>query len=181
MNVQGFSQPSQMLYNVILPTKMDFPLRSRCIFYFMFSLTFKVFVTFVTLLPFQSNSYIVLLRQKGPKNSVCRYLFKTKSPKQKSRRLPAVIYAPYGVWIGLQSFFYQDSLHARLNSYKKKKHKKIKAYRQSLQKDPPVNKCLLIPDLKPFRLQVKEKHSTGREFQGQKQTKRAADRHPCNI
>ena len=102
-NVQGFNQPSQMLYNAILPTKMDFPLRSRCIFYFMFSLTFKVFVMFVTLLPFQSNSYIVLVREKDPKNSFCRYLFKTKSPKQKSRRLPAVIYVPYGVWIGLQS------------------------------------------------------------------------------
>ena len=115
-NVQGFNQPSQMLYNAILPTKMDFPLRSRCIFYFMFSLTFKVFVMFVTLLPFQSNSYIVLVREKDPKNSFCRYLFKTKSPKQKSRRLPAVIYVPYGVWIGLQSSFFFFFFLIRIHS-----------------------------------------------------------------
>ena len=56
-----------------------------------------------------------------------------------------------------QFFFNWDSLHARLNShykawsYKKKKHKKIKAYRKSLQKEPTVNRCLLILDLKPFR------------------------------
>ena len=43
-----------------------------------------------------------------------------------------------------------DSLHARLNShykawsYKKKKHKKIKAYRKSVQKKPTVKRCLLI-------------------------------------
>ena len=55
-------------------------------------------------------------------------------------------------------FFNWDSLHARLNShykawsYKKKGHKKIKAYRKSLYKEPTVNKCLLILDLKPFRL-----------------------------
>ena len=65
-----------------------------------------------------------------------------------------------------------DSLHARLNShckawsYKKKKHKKIKAYRKSLQKEPTVNRCLLILDLKPFRSYVKGKQSVGREFQG---------------
>ena len=35
-----------------------------------------------------------------------------------------------------------DALHAW--SYKKKKHKKIKAYRRSLQKEPTVNRCLLI-------------------------------------
>ena len=49
-------------------------------------------------------------------------------------------------------------LHARLDSpykawsNKKKKHKKIKAYRKSLYKEPTVNRCLLILDLKPFRL-----------------------------
>ena len=53
-------------------------------------------------------------------------------------------------------FFNWDSLHSRLNShckawsYKKKKDKKIKAYRKSLQKEPTVNSCLLIPDLKPY-------------------------------
>ena len=53
-------------------------------------------------------------------------------------------------------FFNWDSLHARLNScckawsYKKKKHKKIKAYRKSLWKEPTVNRCLIILDLKPY-------------------------------
>ena len=56
------------------------------------------------------------------------------------------------------SFFNWDSLHARINSYhkawsyKKKKHKKIKAYRNSLLKEPTVNKSLLILDFKPLRL-----------------------------
>ena len=36
-------------------------------------------------------------------------------------------------------------------SYNKTKCKKIKAYKKSLQKEPTVNKCLLILDLKPFR------------------------------
>ena len=68
-------------------------------------------------------------------------------------------------------FFNWDSLHTRLNchyndwSYKKKKHKKIKAYRKSVWKEPTAKKCLLILDLKPFRSQVKGKHSIGREFQ----------------
>ena len=72
---------------------------------------------------------------------------------------------------GLFFFLNWDSLYARLNShykawsYKKKKGKKIKAYRKSLQKEPTANRCLLILDLKPFRLQVKGKHSIGREFQ----------------
>ena len=65
-----------------------------------------------------------------------------------------------------------DSLHARLNihykawSYKKKKHKNIKAYRKSLYKEPTVNRCLSILELKLFRSQVKGKHFVGREFQG---------------
>ena len=33
-----------------------------------------------------------------------------------------------------------------------KKQKKIKAYRKSLYKEPAVYTCLLILDLKPFRL-----------------------------
>ena len=50
-----------------------------------------------------------------------------------------------------------DSLHARLNShykaenFKKKKHKKITAYRKSVQTEPTVKRCLLILDLKPLR------------------------------
>ena len=48
-----------------------------------------------------------------------------------------------------------DSVHARLNShyearnYKKKKYKKIKAYRK--YKDPTDKKCLVILHLKQFR------------------------------
>ena len=34
---------------------------------------------------------------------------------------------------------------------KKKNHKKIKAYRKSVQKEPTFKMCLLILDLKPFR------------------------------
>ena len=50
-------------------------------------------------------------------------------------------------------FLNWDSLHERLNShckawsYKKKKRKRIKAYRKSLQKEPIVSRCLLILDL----------------------------------
>ena len=39
---------------------------------------------FVTSLLFQSNLYVVLALEKGPKNSVHRDLFKTKNPKQKT-------------------------------------------------------------------------------------------------
>ena len=68
-------------------------------------------------------------------------------------------------------FFNWDSLHAKLNShyvawsYKKKKHKKITAYKKYVQKEPTVKRRLLILDLKPLRSQVKGKHSIGREFQ----------------
>ena len=54
-------------------------------------------------------------------------------------------------------FFNWDSLHARLDSryeawsYKKKKHKKMKAYRKSTSKKPTFKRCLLILDLKPLR------------------------------
>ena len=53
--------------------------------------------------------------------------------------------------------FNWDSLHARLIchykawSSMKKKHKKIKAYRNSIHKEPIVKRCLLILDLKPLR------------------------------
>ena len=64
-----------------------------------------------------------------------------------------------------------DSLHARLNShyeawsYNKITQKKIKACRKSVYKKPKVKRCLLILDLKQFRLKVKGKHSIGRGFQ----------------
>ena len=53
-------------------------------------------------------------------------------------------------------FLNWDSLHARLNCHYeaqnyKKKHKKITAYRQSVQKKPTVKICLLILDLKALR------------------------------
>ena len=60
-------------------------------------------------------------------------------------------------------FLTWESLHTRLNShyrvwsYKKKEHKMIKAYRKSLYKEPTVNSCLLILDLKALRSQVKGK------------------------
>ena len=41
--------------------------------------------------------------------------------------------------------------------HKKKQHKIIKAYWKSLYKEPTVNRCLLILDLKPLRSQVKRK------------------------
>ena len=36
-----------------------------------------------------------------------------------------------------------------------KKHKKVKAYRKSVQKEPTVEKYLLILDLKPLRSKFK--------------------------
>ena len=51
---------------------------------------------FVTFLLFQSNLYMILACGKGPKNRVHRDLFKTKNPKQKNPRPPAVFYAPCG-------------------------------------------------------------------------------------
>ena len=68
-------------------------------------------------------------------------------------------------------FFNWDSLHARLKShyeawsYKKKKHKKITAYKKSVQKEPTVKRFMLILDLKPLRSQVKGNPCIGREFQ----------------
>ena len=54
-------------------------------------------------------------------------------------------------------FLKLDSLHARINShyrawsYKKKKYKKIKAYRKSFRKNLKIKRCLPILDFKPFR------------------------------
>ena len=53
-------------------------------------------------------------------------------------------------------FFNCDSLHARLKAttrhgVTRKKDKKIKPYRKSIYKQPPVKRCLLILELKPFR------------------------------
>ena len=42
-------------------------------------------------------------------------------------------------------------------SYKKKKHKKIKAYKKYVQKEPRVKRCLLITGLKP-ESQLKQQH-----------------------
>ena len=64
-------------------------------FYFMFSLTFKAFMMFVTFLLFQSNLYMVLECGKGPKNSIHRDLFWTKKHKQEKPRPPPAFYAPY--------------------------------------------------------------------------------------
>ena len=54
-------------------------------------------------------------------------------------------------------FFKLEITHARLNrhyeawSYKKKMHKKIRAQRKSVLKEPTVKRCLSILDLKPLR------------------------------
>ena len=77
----------------------------------------------------------------------------------------------FALFFAMEILFNWDSLPASLNShcdaqsYKKKKHKKIKAYSKSIQKEPTVKRCLLILDFKPLRSQVKGKHSIGREFQ----------------
>ena len=66
-------------------------------------------------------------------------------------------FTPFDCRLPKFAFFNWDSLHTRLSShieawsYKKKKHKKIKAYRKSVWKEPKVKRCLLILDLKPFR------------------------------
>ena len=104
--------------------------------------------------------------QKYPVDTTCQdvsCLLLRLSPSQKK------------MWFQLalnKTFLNWDSLHARLNHHqkawsykKKKKHKKIKGYRKSPQNEPTVNRCLLTLDVKPFRSQVKGKHSIGREFQ----------------
>ena len=48
-------------------------------------------------------------------------------------------------------FFNWDSLHARLNSHKKRSTKKITGYRKSVSKEHTVKRCLLVLDLKPLR------------------------------
>ena len=58
---------------------------------------------FMTFLLFQSNLYVVLAREKNPKNSIHRDLFETKKTKQKTPRPSAVFHGPYGAWIGLQT------------------------------------------------------------------------------
>ena len=67
-NIQGFNLPSQMPYNIIFPTELNFSIKLRYVFHFQFSLTFKTFVTFVTFSLFQSNSYsyVVLELRKCP-------------------------------------------------------------------------------------------------------------------
>ena len=63
-----------------------------------------------------------------------------------------------------------------------KKHKKIKASRRSILKQPTINRCLIILDLKLFRLQVQGKHSIDREFQSLAvQGKKLLTQNPCNI
>ena len=49
-------------------------------------------------------------------------------------------------------------------------------YRKDLQVvSATINRCLLILDLKPFRLYVKGKHSIGREFQSSCARKETVD------
>ena len=46
---------------------------------------------------------------------------------------------------------------------KKKKHKKIRAYRKYLWKEPTLNRCLLILDLKPFRFYISQRKAFYRQ------------------
>ena len=45
-----------------------------------------------------------------------------------------------------------------------KEEENIKGYRKAELKKPKEKSCLLTPESKPFRLQVKGKHSSGKEF-----------------
>ena len=56
--LKRFNQPSQMPYNIIFPNESNFDSGQDTFFIFMFSLTIKAFVMFVTLSIFQSN-YVV--------------------------------------------------------------------------------------------------------------------------
>ena len=75
----------------------------------------------------------------------------------------------FNVFMYEKNLFGQDSMYLNVNflggfipckaeqplkcmEYKKKKHKKIKAYRKFLLKEATVNSCLLILNLKAFRL-----------------------------
>ena len=100
--IQEFNQPSQMLYNIIFLSESNFPIRSRQLFYCMFSLTFKAFEMFMTFLLFQSNLNVVLAHGKGLRNSIIQIFSRQKNPKQKTPRPPAAFCAPQGAWIGLQ-------------------------------------------------------------------------------
>ena len=85
--------------------------------------------------------------------------------------LHSINWPNFTVWLPLlleilgSILFNWYSLHARLKSHyegwrhKIKKHKKIKAYGKSVQKESTVQRCILILDLKPFRSKVKGKHS----------------------
>ena len=97
---QDFTQPSQMSHNVIFTTEKNFPIRSRYVFCFKFSLTFKAFLMFAAFLVLLSNLYVVLARGKSPKKSTHRDLFKTKTRNKKS--VDPQLYALYRLWIGLQ-------------------------------------------------------------------------------
>ena len=44
----------------------------------------------------------------------------------------------------------------RHGNYKKKKHKKIRAHRKSVQKEPIVKRCLLILDVKPLSIEFSD-------------------------
>ena len=85
--------------------------------------------------------------------------------------------SPYCIKVELMGL---DPLHVRLNShyeawsYKEKKHTKFKANRKFVSKEHAVKRCLLTLDLKPFRSQIKGKHSI-------MQSIRITSRHPLRI
>ena len=61
------------------------------------------------------------------------------------------IYILYYIYINWDSRHAKLSSHYESWSYKKKKYKKIKAFRKSALKKPTNKRWLLILDLKPFR------------------------------
>ena len=56
---------------------------------------------------------------------------------------------------------------ARYGVTRKGSRKGCKEYSKADYKEPKEKKCLLTLDLKPFRSQIKEKHSAGKKFQSQ--------------
>ena len=90
------------MLHVIFPAESYFPIRLSYIFYFMFSLTFKAFVMFVTFLLFQSNFYIVLVHGKVLKIAFIEILVRQKTLNKEPLE-PNLFYLPYGAWIGLDS------------------------------------------------------------------------------
>ena len=73
---------SQMPYNVIFKTEINFTVRSRYVFLFYIFLSYLQLLWCLAFSLCQSNLYIVLAHGKSPTNSSHRNLFKTKTLKE---------------------------------------------------------------------------------------------------